>query len=67
MTRTSSRFSDYADRPNRAALHYLEKDGTFRSRYVRWLIRSHPQAGLTPALAILPNGYVSSCRRRVQR
>jgi CubicO group peptidase (beta-lactamase class C family) len=35
MTRTSSRFSDYNNRSNRSALHYLSDDGVFRSRYVR--------------------------------
>jgi CubicO group peptidase (beta-lactamase class C family) len=46
MTRTSSRFSDYADRPNRAALHYLEKDGIFRSRYVRVADAESPAGGV---------------------
>jgi CubicO group peptidase (beta-lactamase class C family) len=47
MTSTSSRFSDYANRPNRASLHYLETDGKFRDRYVREADAEAPAGGVS--------------------
>lgn len=46
MTRTSSRFSDYNNRSNRSALHYLSDDGVFRSRYVRDADAESPAGGV---------------------
>jgi CubicO group peptidase (beta-lactamase class C family) len=51
MDRTSSRFSDYLDRPNRASLHYLDADGKFYNWFVR---EADPQA---------PAGGVNSTAR----
>jgi CubicO group peptidase (beta-lactamase class C family) len=47
MTQTSSRFSDYENRPNRAALHYLGEDGVFRNRYVREADAESPAGGVS--------------------
>jgi CubicO group peptidase (beta-lactamase class C family) len=47
MTSTSSRFSDYMNRPNRAALHYLDPDGVFRARYVREADAEAPAGGVS--------------------
>jgi CubicO group peptidase (beta-lactamase class C family) len=46
MTRTSSRFSDYVDRPNRAALHYLDAKGNFRNWFVREADAESPAGGV---------------------
>jgi CubicO group peptidase (beta-lactamase class C family) len=46
MTRTSSRFTDYNNRTNRSALHYLGDDGVFRSRYVRDADAEAPAGGV---------------------
>jgi CubicO group peptidase (beta-lactamase class C family) len=46
MTRTSSRYSDYQDRPNRAALHYLDADGNFRNWFVRAADAESPAGGV---------------------
>jgi CubicO group peptidase (beta-lactamase class C family) len=47
MTRTSSRFSDYVDRPNRAALHYLDAKGNFRNWFVREADAESPAGGVS--------------------
>jgi CubicO group peptidase (beta-lactamase class C family) len=46
MTSTSSRFSDYENRPDRASLHYLEADGQFKNRYVREADAESPAGGV---------------------
>ncbi|MGC2399591.1 MAG: serine hydrolase [Acidobacteriaceae bacterium] len=46
MTRTSSRFSEYSNRPNRAGLHYLGDDGVFRNRFVRIADSEAPAGGV---------------------
>jgi CubicO group peptidase (beta-lactamase class C family) len=46
MTRTSSRYSDYQDRPNRAALHYLDLDGNFHNWFVRDADAESPAGGI---------------------
>jgi CubicO group peptidase (beta-lactamase class C family) len=51
MMRTSSRYSDYVNRPNRAALHYLDSSGNFHN----WLVRE--------ADAEAPAGGVNSSAR----
>jgi CubicO group peptidase (beta-lactamase class C family) len=47
MTSTSSRFSDYENRANRSALHYLEDDGRFKDRYVREADAESPAGGVS--------------------
>jgi hypothetical protein len=46
MTRTSSRFTEYSNRPNRAGLHYLGEDGVFRNRFVRIADSEAPAGGV---------------------
>ena len=46
MRATSSRFSDYANNPNKAALHYLE-DGVFKNRFVREADAEAPAGGVS--------------------
>ena len=46
MTRTSSRYSDYVTRPNRAALHYLDANGRFRNWFVREADAESPAGGV---------------------
>jgi CubicO group peptidase (beta-lactamase class C family) len=47
MASTSSRFSDYENRPDRASLHYLEADGQFKNRYVREADPESPAGGVS--------------------
>ena len=47
MNRTSSRFSDYLNRSNRAALHYLDQNGVFRYRYLREADAESPAGGVS--------------------
>jgi CubicO group peptidase (beta-lactamase class C family) len=47
MTRTSSRFTDYFNRSNRANLHYLGEDGVFRARYLREADAEAPAGGVS--------------------
>ncbi len=46
MHSTSSRFSDYANNPNKAALHYFE-DGMFKNRFVREADAEAPAGGVS--------------------
>jgi CubicO group peptidase (beta-lactamase class C family) len=46
MTRTSSRYSDYQDRANRASLHYLDANGNFRNWFVRNADAESPAGGV---------------------
>lgn len=50
MSSTSSRFSDYLNRPDRAALHYLENDGSFVARYVRAADAEAPAGGVSSSV-----------------
>jgi hypothetical protein len=50
MTRTSSRFSDYFNRSNRATLHYLYPDGVFRARYLREADAESPAGGVSSSV-----------------
>ena len=56
MTSTSSRFSDYENRPNKAALHIFV-DGQPVNRLCGTPTRKRPRVASTPALAISPSGY----------
>ena len=47
MTRTSSRFSDYFNRTNRATPHYLDADGSFKPRYLREADAEAPAGGVS--------------------
>jgi CubicO group peptidase (beta-lactamase class C family) len=47
MTRTSSRFTDYFNRSDRASLHYLGEDGVFRARYLREADAEAPGGGVS--------------------
>lgn len=47
MTRTSSRFSDYFNRSNRATPHYLDADGFFKPRYLREADAEAPAGGVS--------------------
>jgi CubicO group peptidase (beta-lactamase class C family) len=50
MNATSSRFSDYMNRPDRAALHYLQSDGSFVARYVRDADAESPAGGVSSSV-----------------
>jgi CubicO group peptidase (beta-lactamase class C family) len=47
MTSTSSRYSDYFNRPDRAELHYRDADGVFRPRYIREADAESPAGGVS--------------------
>lgn len=47
MTQTSSRFTDYFNRANRAALHYLDEDGVFHARLIREVDSESPAGGVS--------------------
>jgi CubicO group peptidase (beta-lactamase class C family) len=47
MHSTSSRFTDYFNRANRASLHYLDESGVFHSRYLREADAESPAGGVS--------------------
>lgn len=46
MVSTSSRFSDYENHPNKAALHYLVRDGVYANWFVREADSESPAGGV---------------------
>ena len=62
MTSTSSRFSDYENRANKAALHIF-LNGQPVNRFVREADAESPAGGVSSMPAISPSGYGSSSIR----
>ena len=56
MTRTSSRYSDYQDRADRASLHYLDASGNFRNWFVRNADAESPAGGVNSTARDLSRG-----------
>ncbi len=54
MSSTSSRYSDYANNPDKAALHYLQ-DGVYRNWFVRQADSESPAGGVSSNVRDLAN------------
>ncbi len=50
MTHTSSRFTDYFNRPNRATPHYLDSGGVFKPRFLREADAEAPAGGVSSSV-----------------
>ena len=55
MHSTSSRYSDYENNPNKAALHFLLKDGVYKNWFVREADSESPAGGVSSNVRDLAN------------
>ena len=55
MRSTSSRYSDYENNPNKAALHYLLKEGVYKNWFVREADSEAPAGGVSSNVRDLAN------------
>jgi CubicO group peptidase (beta-lactamase class C family) len=55
MHSTSSRYSDYENNPNKAALHYRQQDGVYKNWFVREADSESPAGGVSSDVRDLAN------------